>query len=180
MGALLFSERTYLAGWRLDAYQARLWEIVLKAVAGYVAVSGALVAALKYLDERAAHTEIAEREGRKDFLAKRQEVYFRLVNALSEITNCDPGDEEWQPANNAFWKIYWGEIVLVSDTAVADAVENFSEALWNYKGEEKEKLSRLIRATVRACRASLGETWNFEQSAIPESTFRSIIERFKR
>jgi len=175
----VFLDQKALAMWALSAGQARIWDIILKAFAGFLAISGALIAALKYLDDKAHATEIARREASKDFFAKRQEVYFRLVQSMSEIMNQNPGSPGWGPAVAAFWEIYWGEIGLVSDKAVADAVETFSDALWNYKGDE-ETLSGLGKATVRACRTSLGETWNVEQASIPKSPYRSILGRFKK
>jgi len=48
----------YLSGelknWHLDGDQGRIWEIILKAIAGLLALSGAIVAVLKYLDDKAA------------------------------------------------------------------------------------------------------------------------------
>jgi hypothetical protein len=173
----VFLDRKTLAQWTLSEGQVRIWDIILKAFAGYMAISGALIAALKYLDDKANATEIARREASKDFFAKRQEVYFRLVQSIAEIINHDPGDPEWNPAKEAFWKIYWGEIGLVSDKYVAEAVETFSDALWNHEKNDEEALSELGKAIVRACRISLGETWNVEQVSIPKSPFISTRDR---
>jgi len=174
---LVYLNRQSLSQWHLSKDQAALWQIVFQAVAGFLAIGTALIAALKYLHEKAEHTEIAERESRKDFFAKRQEIYFQMVRAVSQIMNLNPGEEGWDLAVRSFWIIYWGEISLVSDKSVNEAVERFSDALWDYKGDEK-KLSDLSAEVVSACRTSLGETWNFEQSVIPDSPYRSILDRF--
>jgi hypothetical protein len=46
-----------LAAWQLDGKEGSLWEIVLKAVAGYIAVIGAVITAFKYIDEKTRQRE---------------------------------------------------------------------------------------------------------------------------
>ncbi len=50
----IFYLRGELKNWHLNDDQGRIWEIVLKAIAGLLAISGAIVAVLKYLDDKAA------------------------------------------------------------------------------------------------------------------------------
>jgi hypothetical protein len=176
IGLLVYKHHSALASWNLNNDQAHLWEITLKAVAGYLALTGALIAALKYIDERAEHNEAAQRESRKAFLEKRQDVYFRLGLSLARIMNHDPGDSDWEPAKEEFFTLYWGEIPLVADKAVSEAVEQFSDALYSTNNGEKN-LSQLSTAITRACRTSLGESWNLKQPPIANSPFVSILVR---
>jgi hypothetical protein len=71
-----------LATWQLEENQARLWDVVLKAVTGSVAFFGALITASKYFHEKARQREQDWREKRKDFLRERQTGFQRLHGSL--------------------------------------------------------------------------------------------------
>ena len=166
VAVLLYLERSYLASWKLVADQGRIWEIILKAVAGFLAISGAIIAVLRYLDDKVHSTEIARREARKDFSVKQQEVYFKLIDATSTIANETKGTADRSAAEDRFWRLYWGEIVMVEDDAVAAEVDSFSDALW----DEPDNSVRMLNGSMnlaRACRESLGETWKVVQATIP-------------
>jgi hypothetical protein len=163
-----------LATWQLDHKQGLLWEVVLKAVAGYVAIIGVVITAFKYIDEKARQREQdrnAElrqreqdrREKRKDFLQERQAVYRRLGLSLAKIMNYDPSDtEEWKLAKEKFYEIYWGQIPLVADEAVMKEVKSFSDVLYKAKTEEDKKaetFTKQVSGITEACRKSLGDAW---------------------
>lgn len=104
-----------------------------------------------------------QRELRRPFLEQRQAVYLRLGRSLSDIMNHDPGDDEWDPAKEKFFTIYWGEIPLVYDKGVAESLEPFSDKLHSAEtSEDKEQLAPLVQAINKACRISLGEDWDIE------------------
>jgi hypothetical protein len=167
VGVAIVLGRHDLANSELSQNQARLWEIVLKAIAGYLAIIGAVITAFKYIDERREHRENAQRELRRAFLEQRQAVYLRLGLSLARIMNYDPGDEEWEPAKQEFYRIYWGEVPLVSDEGVAKALEPFSDTLYSATKEEKRQLAELSTVISEACRVSLGETWGIGQKSYP-------------
>jgi hypothetical protein len=170
VGFAIYSHRGQLIHWQMDNKQEVLWNLILKAVSGYLAIIGAVIAAFKYLDERAEHSEAALRESKKGFLDKRQDVYFRLGEALAEIMNHDPGDGEWVPAKMSFYKLYWGEISLVSDKAVTSAVEDFQRDLDKVEDSmAKENLAPQCVAIMQECRKSLGDMWNVDQGKINDS-----------
>lgn len=168
LATVIYLERRHLAGWQLSAGQSHMWEIILKAGAGFLAISGALIAVLKYLDDKIHSTEIARREARKDLSVKQQEVYFRLLNATSTIGNEIKGTAVRIEAEKNFWRMYWGEIVMVEDPAVAVAVDAFSDALWD-QPDNSVQLLNLSMNLARACRASLGDTWKVIQKGLPPS-----------
>jgi hypothetical protein len=157
---LIYACRGSLATWQLDHKQGLVWEVVLKAVAGYVAIIGAVITAFKYIDEKARQREQdrnAElrqreqdrREERKDFLQERQAVYRRLGLSLVRIMNYDPPDPEWNPAKEKFYEIYRGEIPLVADEAVMKVVEPFSDVLTGRRRNRIKKLSLIRSAPLR-------------------------------
>jgi hypothetical protein len=174
---LIYACRDSLATWQLDHKQGPLWEVVLKAVSGYVAIIGAVITAFKYIDDKARQRvqdlnadlrqrEQDRREKRKDFLQQRQAVYFRLGQSLARIMNYDPPSSEWNAAKEKFFEIYWGEIPLVADTAVMEAVEPFSDALFAAKTkEDKEVLTDHVSSITKACKKSLEDAWDDIQQA---------------
>jgi hypothetical protein len=181
---LIYACRGSLESWQLDHKQGLLWEVVLKAVAGYVAIIGAVITAFKYIDEKARQREQdrnAElrqreqdrREERKDFLQERQAVYRRLGLSLARIMNYDPPDSEWNPAKEKFYEIYWGEIPLVADEAVMKVVEPFSDVLHRAKTkQDKEAFTNQVSAITEACRKSLGDAWKDIKNAEEQSSTR--------
>jgi hypothetical protein len=167
-----------------------IWETILKAVAGYVAVLGAVVTAFKYIDEKARareqdlKAEVRQREQdvrdeKKDFLKERQDVYKRLGAALADIMNHDPDDprdeEKWPAAKKNFFNIYWGEIRLVADETLMGLVEKFSDDLFATEtSEQKEALADQVTLISTACRDSLGNSWKSIKKA-EELSAKSIL-----
>ena len=176
---IFFFLRGDLRSWRLDPYQGRLWEIILKALAGLLALSGAIVAVLKYLDDKAAAARASERETIKDLLAMRQDIYVRLIKTMAKLINRDPDDprdSDWLPLQDTFFEIYWGELRWVWNEGVESAARKYSDALWEYKGGSKDRLIELTEEAVRACRISLGEAWDVEKDLIPSQPLKSTKE----
>jgi hypothetical protein len=140
-----------------------LWEVVLKAVAGCVAITGALIAVFKYIGEKTRQREQDEREKRKDFYRKRQAVYRRLGLSLATIMWYDPDVpedvDEWNSAKKKFYEIYWGKIPLVADEAVMNLLRVFSDKLHKASSGDKEALKEQVEAITKACRKSLEDEW---------------------
>jgi hypothetical protein len=148
---LFFFTRGSLRVWQLKPDQARIWEIILKAIAGLLALSGAVVAVLKYFDDKAAAIRANEKEAIRDLLVARQETYGRLIRSMAKIMNYDPGDNTWDDAQAAFFEIYWGELRWVWNDEVERTAGKYSDALFKYMGGSKDELiSRAKMLYVRA------------------------------
>jgi hypothetical protein len=189
VGTVIYAFHGRLAAWRLDGKEGLLWEIVLKAVAGYVTVVSALITAFKYIDEKARQREQdlkAEarqreqdsRDDQKDFLKERRDVYKRLGAALAGIMNHDPddpNDDGWILAKEKFYEIYWGEIWLVADGPVRALVEAFSDTLFGVENsDQKQALADQVTKISTACRDSMGDSWKDIRKA-EEISVRSIL-----
>jgi hypothetical protein len=151
MASIIYGDRSHRANWKLGSDQAKMWEIILKAVTGFLGILAALVAALKYIDDKVHATEVARREARKEFSSKHQDVYFRLITTTSTIGNEVSGTADRIAAEKAFWRIYWGEIVMVEGPQVAVSIDAFSDALWDAPGNSVQLLN-LSMDLARACR----------------------------
>lgn len=139
----------------LDPKQAAFWDILLKGVAGAIALAGALLAAQKFLSEQAAANEAALIEAIKPFAERRQAVYFELVSATALLgTLDDQKGDAWDAAKRKFWELYWGAVPMVADLDVGGAVNRFSAALDH--PENRQHLRNCSMDLARACRNSLG------------------------
>lgn len=139
---VLFYLRGDLKNWHLNSDQGRIWEIILKAIAGLLALSGAVVAVLKYLDDKAAAVKAAEKEAVKDLLAMRQDIYARLIKSMAKLINREPTDGDWLPIQDMFFEIYWGELRWVWNEEVERAAAQYSDELFRYVGGPKEWCAR--------------------------------------
>ena len=144
------------------------WDIFIKALAGILGLAGAAITAFKYLDEKSQANDAArsaneaaeqanktaELEARKPFDQQRQAVYLDLLSTTARIGNTRSGTPERVEASDRFWFIYWGPLPLVSDYAVGQAVNIFSELM--DRPDDEVPLRNASMAIARACRESLG------------------------
>lgn len=139
--------------------QEAFWDLALKGIGGLVAVAGATVATVKYLDEKARNTHVALMEVQKPFHTKRQEVYYELVSATSTLSNKAPGSPEYVCAEDKFWHLYWGALPLVTDRDVGGATNRFEDVLVDQSMDADVKSVSLRHASkdlAERCRNSLG------------------------
>ena len=155
-----------IATWRLDKDQAAFWDDAAKGVAGLVAVVGAIATATKYLDERSKENHASLIEAQRPFFEKRQQVYTNLVKLVAFLGNSPRESPQWQVAKTEAWRLYWGELPLVSSDNMSPAARfYFQVALLRFENlrpeqvveAEYDRLRWMGMQLVLACRASLGE-----------------------
>ena len=132
-------------------------ESVIKITAGIGAMIGTLLAVFKFLDEKRKSNETARIEARKPFSTRQQEIFLELVNTTA-IISTRYGKDDWEPAFQRFWTMYWGVIPIVADEEVSIAVDHFADTLDDLKNEIAIRNASMNLA--RACRQSLGESWD--------------------
>lgn len=133
-----------------------VWDLVIKGVGGALALSGALIAVYRYLDDRSKAIEASLLEARKPFLERRQAIYVDLIEATATIGSIEDYAEPISVlAERRFWAVYWGTLPLVTDEAVSRLVDEFSELLADHN-HEWVRLRNLSMGIARACRASMG------------------------
>ena len=157
-----------MATWSLSEGQSRMWDTILKAVGGILTLSGALITALKYLDDKVNATEVAKSAARKDFSIKQQEIYFNLIEITSDVSNGEVGTPGRAHAESAFWRMFWGPLIMVEDRNVAVAADAFSLALHDDPTNGALLLNKSMDV-AHACRASLGDIWSLNQADLPKS-----------
>lgn len=133
---------------RLDEKQAAFWDIFIKAVGGFVAIAGVLLTLTKYLDDKLSAQK-------KPFADLRGSIYAKLIQSTAMIGNYNSRSKEWRAAEKAFWVLFWGEVPLVADGKVSEAVDKFYFALADH-AHNQVVLRNLSMDLARACRKSLG------------------------
>ena len=140
---------------RFDPQQAAFWDICIKAVGGFVAIAGALLTLAKYLDDKYAAL-------RKPFADLRGTIYSKLIHATATLGNYPRDSNEWRAAEKSFWVLFWGELPLIEDDAVAAMVDKFESAMRYEEMDSQEEQDNLILLRnlsmdlARTCRKSLG------------------------
>ena len=102
-----------------------------------------------------------EQEFRKRFWEERLADY-RQVTKLAATIAMSKAPQEVEDARSEFWVYYYGELSLIEDRDVFNAMVAFGQALHSFEQEptsETEQLKRLSYKLARACRNSLKDTW---------------------
>ena len=96
-------------------------------------------------------------EARRPFLEKQLGLYTEATNAAATIaTSADTA--ALAKARTRFWELYWGELALVEDSAVEQAMMAFGSGL--DRGAGKAELQQLSLGLAVACRDSLAVAWD--------------------
>lgn len=127
----------------------------------------------KTLEESQRNREIeaALREARKPFLERQQALYFEAASAASKLSTLDEGAEK-EAARKRFYQLYWGELSVVEDELVEDAMVRFKNTLEEYQLGQTSKFevqqSSLMLA--HSCRESLARGWGYSRKATGEQS----------
>jgi hypothetical protein len=129
-------------------------QIQINTVAMAVGIVTAIVAIVQYgLTKRS--------EFRKRFWEEQLEIYRRTCVAASSIATAKM-IAEVEKERKAFWCLYWGELSILESKAVKAAMEAFGAQLRIVQAEKASpnSLEQLSYQLARACRESLGKTWD--------------------
>lgn len=96
-------------------------------------------------------------EARRPFLERQLALYTEATNAAATIaTSADA--TAVAAAHSRFWELYWGELALVEDSAVEQAMIAFGKGL--DRGAGQAALQQLSLGLAIACRDSLAVSWD--------------------
>jgi len=99
----------------------------------------------------------AKREARKPFLDKQLLLYSEVTAVTSRIATLSDG-EDLKKCKQRFWELYWGELAMVENKRVEDAMVKFGRALIeNPSGQVS--LQQLSLQLADCCRHSLAKSW---------------------
>ncbi len=107
----------------------------------------------------------------KPFLEIQLKTYQEAVRAATAIANAGDKQQEGK-AIVRFWELYWGEMALVENGEVKDAMVAFGSALDN-AGGDRGKLKRPSLDLAHACRRSLDKSWGTQAWTDPDKATKA-------
>ena len=134
-------------------------EQILKTVGVLVAVAGFVWGIYQYFDNREREIETARVQATRPFLDRQMTLYTDATRAVAVIaTSADAAEKA--KAEQRFWELYWGELALVEDHRVENAMVAFKNGLVGQI--DKADLQQLALDLAHACRESLADSWGVD------------------
>ena len=141
-----------------DSKETRVnYELYLKFISLVLTLANVSIGFWQYLDEQSFQYEI---EFKRKMWQKQLDGYTEICKYSGLIANRPEVDFEENV--NHFGSLYWGEMLLIEDTEVRDAMKDFYMAIHDYHPEDQDTHFRLkykAKALADACRASSKESW---------------------
>lgn len=123
------------------------------------AVISFLWGVLTYFDAR-------KLESTRPFLEKQLALYSEASRTTS-IISTSKNNEEIIMAKEKFWKLYWGELAMVENRDVEQAMKKFGDAL--EKDANQNILQQYSLQVAKACRYSLDKSWGINAWSTPDN-----------
>jgi hypothetical protein len=122
------------------------------------------------LAQRRLQAEAAERESKKLFLEKQSTLFFEAVPLVSRLAIARSPDEIAEKDEQRFWQLYWGELGMVEDVAIARSMDLFGRSLQAFRdfgpdnscGAQRRRISLTLSHCVRK---SLAANWGVDLGA---------------
>ena len=113
----------------------------------------------------------ATMEVRKPFLKRQLDLCFEAVATTSRLATSSHG-ADWEKARNRFWELYWGELAVVENAAVALTMVKFGAALKKFQAGESNTILRGPSINVaHECRALIRKSWGVSLLPLDKSLF---------
>ena len=108
-------------------------------------------------------------EATKPFLDRQLKLYAE-ASQVAAIIATTSNREELTKATKRFWELYWGELALVENNAVEQAMIELGKGLKNNLSQSD--LQQLSLHLVHACRQSLDRSWGIHAWTSPDEASR--------
>jgi len=134
-----------------------IWLISLLAPVGLSAVMFVVTTILTAFKD----AETRRLTARTPFLNRQLELYLEATKVAAKFAVSDVSPSDAAQSKQRFWELYWGELPLVEDRRVENAMVCLGARL---KGEprtdcECESLQDCVLELAHACRQSLAQSW---------------------
>lgn len=116
-------------------------------------------------------------EATKPFLERQLRLYTEASEVAACIatgTNAVVDHIEIQTAKKRFWQLYYGELALVENVEVEEAMVQLGEAISN--GMDQSELRRASLNLASACRRSLATSWGIQAWENPDGDSLNNIQ----
>lgn len=108
-----------------------------------------------------------DREFKKALWEKQLNYYLEAAQAASTLASFNENDEkdiqpEMTKARVRFWQLYYGELAIIEDPNVSDAMKEYGRCLRGYKRGEcnQSELKQHARVLAQAFRNAVAKSWD--------------------
>lgn len=139
------------------------WLKIIPLVGGVIAFIWGVVQ-FSIVQHEQAETRLIE--ARRPFLERQLNLYTEATKAASTLATSSKSVEV-ETATEKFWALYYGELAMVEDKKVEDAMVRLGKAL-----QAKESATSIRKSSLRlahACRESLAESWGVQDWRNPHN-----------
>jgi len=137
-------------------------------ITAIIAIAGFLWGVVQYRDQQIKNrlaqenqslreAETAEREFMKPWLENQREIYLQALSAAAVIANSDD-PEKLKQANEEFWQLYQGKMILVETMSVSGAMVHFGDCLDGTATCSRAEKNVRCRALATAMAESMAAT----------------------
>ncbi len=137
-----------------------LWDIILK-IAGALAVTVGIIIGLWQYEAT------TERQFKEKFWEQQLNLYLEASKAAATLATIPKIEEdpikklERDKAQTRFWQLYYGELALIEDKDVEQAMIEFGNCLRQYEIDncDPHELRGKSLKLASMCRQSIGKSW---------------------
>lgn len=104
-------------------------------------------------------------EATKPFLERQLKLYTEVSQVVAILATAEEPGETLR-ARKRFLELYWGELALVENNDVAEAMVKVKAAM--ERGAGTEELQSLSLILAHACRNSLARSWSVDIWTLPD------------
>lgn len=137
------------------------WERGLKIAGVIVTLTGVALGGIQFLAN-------ARREYQRAFFDKQLALYMEAAQTTSVLAS-STDQAVRKKAEARFWELYWGQLALVEDRAVAGKMVEFGQALKDFDQQDLTELQRASYDLAHALRDSLREAWPIPSGFVPKT-----------
>jgi hypothetical protein len=123
------------------------------------AVAGFIFGIIQWREQAIRTAETRRIEATKPFLERQLQLYTEASQVVAVLATSHDQDEI-RRAGDRFMKLYWGELALVENDDVANAMVNVKAAVERSAGQVD--LQSLSLNLAHACRRSLARSWGVD------------------
>lgn len=138
----------------------------------WIPIMTALIAVAGFLGGIVQNNATREKEFKKVFWEKQLQNYMDASGLAAKMVTTSKDDEK-DAAYRQFQEIYQGQMVLVEDVEVKDAMKHFIEVFIDYRHDPglQDDAQTAARILARTCRESLSKSWDVKLEKLDTSRF---------
>jgi hypothetical protein len=113
-------------------YRIQKWDLIFKSITTLSLIFGAIWGLMEYFDRK--DQEFLERQRDYQFMLykERKETLYPLCNAAADIVS-SKSLKDAEKAIKTFETLYFGEVGIIADGEISEAIRSFVESLLEYK-----------------------------------------------